>query len=68
MAIVELDSGKVEVTYAMIDTDGTNLEEGVDVNYEGKYAFCVVGINPDSVSEDDLVYLNDKLDEYLYNR
>jgi hypothetical protein len=63
---VELDLGEVEVTYAMIDTDGTTLEQGMDVFYNGKYAFCVVGLHPDRLSEDDLEYLNDRLYDFKF--
>lgn len=63
---VELDLGEVEVTYAMIDVDGTNLEDGMDVFVDGKYAFCVVGLHPDRLDEDDLEYLNNKLYDYMF--
>jgi hypothetical protein len=65
---VELDLGEIEICYAMIDVDGTNLEEGIDVFYEGKYAFCVInmGSDPEGLSEEDKEHLNNELYNFMF--
>ena len=63
---VELDLGDIEITNVMIDVDGTNLEDGVDVYYEDKFAFNVVGINANRLSENDEEHLNDRLYDFLF--
>jgi hypothetical protein len=40
---IETEFGYMEVTPSMIDTDGTNLEAGVDVRIEGEFKGEVIG-------------------------
>lgn len=66
---VEVDLGELEIAYAMIDTDGTNLEEGVDVRYDGEFAFNVIAMDsdPENLSDADLEHLNDRLYDFMFN-
>jgi hypothetical protein len=65
---VELELDEIEIAFAMIDIDGTNLEEGIDVRYEGEYAFCVTGMasEPEDLSYNDLEHLNDRLYDFMF--
>jgi hypothetical protein len=40
---IETNFGHMEVIPSMIDTDGTNLESGVDVRLEGEFKGEVIG-------------------------
>jgi len=40
---IETEFGYMEVTPSMIDTDGTNLEAGVDVRLDGEFVGDVIG-------------------------
>jgi hypothetical protein len=46
--------GLVEVRDAMIDTDGTNLEEGVDVRLDGEPLAGTVGITVAELNKDNI--------------
>jgi hypothetical protein len=53
MRKIKLYDGEIaEVKDVMIDVDGTNLSEGVDINVGGKYLSSIVGAKADEVTED----------------
>jgi hypothetical protein len=66
MVKVELDLGEVEVCNVMIDIDGTNLEEGIDMYYKGEHITAMVGISADSQSEGELEEMSDALYNYKF--
>ena len=65
---VELDLGEVEVCNVMIDVDGHNLEEGIDMYYKGEHITALVGISADSQSEEELDEMNDILYDFKFKR
>jgi hypothetical protein len=46
--------GKVKVSFAMIDTNGTDLCEGVDFNLDGKFIGDAVGLTLDEINKDNI--------------
>jgi hypothetical protein len=46
--------GNAVVSFAMIDTDGTNLEEGVDFNVDDKFVGDAIGLSLDNVNENNI--------------
>jgi hypothetical protein len=57
----ETSLGKVKVSFAMIDTNGTDLCEGVDFNLDGKFIGDAVGLSLDEITKDNIEEL---LEEY----
>ena len=53
--------GEVRVSFAMIDTDGTNLEEGVDFKLDGKFVGDAVGLSLREINEGNI---EDLLEEH----
>lgn len=50
--IVKTSYGDIKVRDAMIDTDGTNLMDGVDVFYDDNvYCASITGVNAEHLSE-----------------
>ena len=65
--------GKIEVSFAMIDTDGTNLEEGVDFNLDGKFVGDAIGlslkdINKNNIEELFETYCNNNSEEEVLDK
>jgi hypothetical protein len=53
MRKIKLYDGEIaEVKDVMIDVDGTNLSEGVDIYVGGKYLSSIIGAKADEVTED----------------
>jgi len=50
----ETSHGKVQVRDAMIDTDGTNLEEGVEVKLDGKLITEIWNIHVREINKDNI--------------
>jgi hypothetical protein len=46
--------GKVVVSFAMIDTNGTDLSEGVDFNLNGKFIGDAVGLSLDEINKNNI--------------
>ena len=58
MKTLELSSGlTAQIKYSIIDLDGSNLEEGVDVYVENEYIGSLLGLTEDEVTEDDIFNL-----------
>lgn len=58
--VVETEIGEVELRNAMIDLDGTNLEEGVEIKLGGEYMHFIgqVDLNDEEEVEQVLMYFN----------
>lgn len=52
--IFDTSQGQVRVSFAMIDTDGTNLSEGVDFNLDGKFVGDAIGLNLREINEGNI--------------
>ena len=48
---------EVSVSNTMIEVDKTNIESGIDVFVEGAYVGCLINIDEDCVTEDDIKLL-----------
>jgi hypothetical protein len=46
--------GKVEVKIAMIDTNGTDLCEGVDFNLDGEFVGDAIGLSLDTINKKNI--------------
>lgn len=46
--------GEVVVSFAMIDTNGTDLCEGVDFNLDGKFIGDAVGISLNGITKNNI--------------
>ena len=58
--VVETEIGEVELRNAMIDLDGTNLEEGVEIKLGGEYMHFVghVDLEDEEEVEQLLMHFN----------
>jgi hypothetical protein len=52
--VFDTSYGEVRVTFAMIDTDGTNLSEGVDFNLDGEFVGDAIGLSLSEINEDNI--------------
>lgn len=52
MKTFETSIGEVTVKDAMIDLDGTNLEEGIVIRLEDESTIEILGFNEDSIDKD----------------
>ena len=58
MRSFELETGEIVIVqYALIDNDGINLQEGVDVFIEGDYVGSLLGLREEEVNENYILPL-----------
>jgi len=60
--IINTDYGRIKIKDVMIDIDGTNLEEGIDISQDGEFLFNKVGY-----STENMLYNKKLLNEWLYD-